>query len=115
MTKQTDVWYWLALAVLCITLAAYVRHRDLLGDYAAHEESVRLVEDRQRDLGRLRQREEALQERVDGLGDDPVEMEAAIRRSKNLIREGERIYRIPLDGDYLDTVGAADRESDKDR
>ena len=33
-------------------------------------------------------------EHADNLGTDPVEVEAAIRRVKRLVREGETIFRI---------------------
>ncbi|NLT59368.1 MAG: hypothetical protein GXX88_01940, partial [Candidatus Hydrogenedentes bacterium] len=40
--------------------------------------------------------EEELSRKVEHLDGDAVEMEAAIRRNKNLVREGETIYRVEL-------------------
>ena len=45
----------------------------------------------------LQKRESELRQRVDHLVNDPVEMEAEVRRSKNRVREGETIYRIEPD------------------
>lgn len=72
----------------------YVIHRDLAGQYTFYQENeeyVRAMREQQRALTAEEQR---LTQRVEGLTSDPVEVEADIRRSKGLVRPGERILRI---------------------
>lgn len=78
----------------------YVIHRDLAGQYTFYQENeeyVRAMREQQRALTAEEQR---LTQRVEGLTSDPVEVEADIRRSKGLVRPGERILRIePIDAE----------------
>lgn len=108
MKKATKTWYWLALALAAGALVYYAHERDVYGQYLTYQEAMRTVELRVGELKALGEREEKLVRHVDGLDSDPLEMEAAIRRSKHLIREGEHVYRVRL----LDAEGESSSESD---
>lgn len=88
--------YWLTVAAVAVVVALYAYHRDLSGlyrEYLRQDGEVQALRDQ---LDQLRSSEEAMTRRVDRLKTDDVEMEAAIRRDKNLVRQGERIYRVEL-------------------
>jgi len=88
--------YWLSLALLLGGAAAYVYYANLDGLWAAHQQSERHVQALRHELTGLEQREDGLRRRVEHLESDPVEMEAAIRQRKNLVRPGETVYRVEL-------------------
>ena len=88
--------YGLSLALILGLTLLYAYHRNLYGKYLSHEASaaeVRALTEDERAKTDLR---DSLQREIRGLNSDVVEMEAAIRRSKDLVREGEHIYRIEL-------------------
>ena len=77
-------------------VAAYAFHRDFLSlyyDYRGREAEVQALREQVRGAQVL---EKELSRRVDDLDDDNVEMEASIRRNKDMVREGETIYRVEL-------------------
>jgi cell division protein FtsB len=84
------------LTFLVITglTVGYVVHRDLAGQYNFYKENEEYVRTMREQLSILTAEEQRLQQRVEGLTSDPVEVEADIRRSKGLVRPGERIVRI---------------------
>ncbi len=88
--------YLLALALTIGLTAAYVVHRDLPGQYKFYLRSTNYVQGLQSQLDALKQEEARLKTRTDGLNSDPVEMEADIRRDKNLVRPGETVFRVDL-------------------
>ncbi len=92
-------WYWLLLALLAAFLVVYVDKRGLHAHYQAWRASEASVEALRRDLGEAEARVNALEARVEDMNDDPVEQEAAMRRNKNLVREGETVYRVLLPGE----------------
>ena len=67
--------------------------------HAGYQHSGQEVHDLEARLDSLKAEEQALRNNVSGLGDDPLELEAAIRDSKGLVREGETIYRVQLSDD----------------
>ncbi|MCP4641464.1 MAG: septum formation initiator family protein [bacterium] len=99
MSGRSQKGYWLSLVVVCALAAGYAYHRDLYGLYLYCRSSEDQVLQLDRELRGLEQDEARLQRRVKGLDNDPVEIEAAIRRNKNLVREGEKVYRIELEPD----------------
>jgi len=91
--------YVIALLVTIGLTAAYVWHRDLRGKYEYYLENEEYVQTVHAQLDSLKQEEKRLQERVDGLGNDPVEVEADLRRDKKLVRPGEKIFRVEVQPD----------------
>lgn len=99
MSPTRNRWYWLGLALLTVAAIGYAHQRDLFAlqvDYQASEDEVRML---QRQLEQTAASETQLQQRVEQLHNDPLELEAAIRGTKRLVREGETIYRVPLTED----------------
>jgi cell division protein FtsB len=86
--------YLLVVLLVALATVTYAKRRDLLARYIEHEvreEQVSAVKQQCEDL----QKEiDSSRRRVENLGGDPLEIEAAIRRSKDLVREGEKVYRI---------------------
>ena len=99
MLSRRVTGYWVALGAFLALVAGYVHWRDLPGRHRQYLQSGETVRGLSREADRLKQETEELRRRVEYLGSDPVELEAAIRRSENLVREGETIYRIEgIDG-----------------
>lgn len=94
MAKRTRKWYGLALAAAAGLLIAYAHTRGLYDRYSAYQASENEVRELEQRLRQLKREEEALARRVHGLEHDPLEIEANLRETKNLVRPGERIYRI---------------------
>jgi len=83
------------LFLLVVSLALfYVGRHDLDGRYQAYLRSDEQVRAAREQCEQLRRDLETARQRVEHLGNDPLEIEAAIRRTKNLVREGEKVYRI---------------------
>lgn len=96
MNSARNRWYWMGLALLAVAAVGYAHQRDLYAlrlDYEASNDEVRMLE---LELEQSVDTEARLQQRVDQLHDDPLELEAAIRGTKRLVREGETIYRVTL-------------------
>jgi len=85
--------------VLVGLLAFYAQRRDLYGLYQTQRDSEQRVEVLQKELAELEQEKDSLQGHVQRLDTDPGELEAASRRTRNLVREGETVYVIPLPQD----------------
>ncbi|MBI4558623.1 MAG: septum formation initiator family protein [Candidatus Hydrogenedentes bacterium] len=94
MFPKGAVWYGLTLLSVSVLAVAYAQARDLYGRYLGHQDrqtEVRALEDQVRQLER---HQAELQQRAQQLRNDDIEMEAAVRRTKKLVRPGEKIYRI---------------------
>ena len=89
--------YWCALIASAALTTLYAMRQDLADLHAGYVESGARVERLAEDREALVQERERLDRRVRHLGSDPVELEASIRESRNLVREGETIYRIEID------------------
>jgi cell division protein FtsB len=94
MYGGTARWYWIVLLIVCGLVALYAERRNLAGKYAQWQASEDTVQAHRQRLEKLVKERDRLREKVVDLNNDPVELEAAIRRSKKLVREGETIYRI---------------------
>ena len=97
MPRKRAYIYWLVLVVELALLMGYAQLRDLPGRFLAFQQSEEQVESLQAEVEELEQREKALEWRVEHMDTDPLESEALIRQGKNLVREGEKVYRIELD------------------
>ena len=94
MTRRISIRYWLALVVLAGLTAAYVHHRDLAGRYEEFKQSEQRVRALHEERRALEAERGSLERRVQHLDGDPVELEATIRRNRNMVRDGETIFRI---------------------
>jgi cell division protein FtsB len=86
--------YWLVLTAVMAMVLAYAGHRNLRQRFQDYLKNKGEIQAKLRECEALEQRIQASRERVTSLGSDPLEIEAEIRRNKNLVREGEKIYRI---------------------
>lgn len=84
------------LVVSGVAYASFVYARDVVSERQAElQESDGALGKRMTELDKLRQEAARLEAQVSNLDvHDPVEVEATIRRSKRLVREGETVYRI---------------------
>ncbi len=90
----------------------YVGYRDLPGLYNAYRDGELEAENLQRVLQEEQAKAEQLEAHVAGLVDsDRVELEAAMRRNKNVVREGEKIYRFELAPERRDRPVASDEDA----
>lgn len=87
-------WYWLLLLVAAVLTLLYAERRNLYVRYMEHVEAEQEVLQGQERCEKIETETEATRQHLEHLGTDPIEIEAAIRRSKDLVREGEKIYRI---------------------
>lgn len=99
MAPKKRGWYWLALVAVLGLVATYAQRRDLYGLHQDYRDSQEHVYSLELQLDRLAEEEADLDKRVKNLDSNPLEMEAAIRRSKGLVRKGEKIYRVELPED----------------
>ncbi len=84
--------YALIAAAVLGACVWYVHERDLAARFDAKQASDAEVRATDAHLKAQRSERAAARERVEGLDSDPVEVEAAIRRNKGLIRPGERVF-----------------------
>ena len=86
---------YVLVALLAVLLTAlYAGHRNLFGRYIEHQRRQEQVDAARQQCEDLRKEIDSSGRRVESLSNDPLEIETAIRRSKDLVREGEKVYRI---------------------
>ena len=100
MSPGAPLRYLVSLVALFGILAAYVRYRDLDGQYAAWQKSAGNVRALRSELEAARKREAELKRNVFNLEEepDPLEWEAAIRLNTGRLKPGEKNYRVELGG-----------------
>lgn len=95
MKKGIAIPYVLVVAIAIVTVLGYVAHRDLGGRYNAYQRSEMSVNAAKEQARILDEELQRLQQRVKDLDQkNPLEVEAAIRRIKQLVRDGETVYRL---------------------
>lgn len=104
------VTYAVALGALGSAAYWYVGYRDLAGLYNAYVSGEQESEGLRHTLDEEAAHAEQLEAHVAGLDSDPVELEAAARRNKNVVREGETIYRFDLAPARPDRTAAPDKD-----
>ncbi len=94
MERPSKLKFFLALVLVTAFMVVYARHWELPDRYEAHRE-------REQSLHRLEQEVNSLQDllaeeqaRLEGLSQDPLEIEASIRYWNQFVREGETVFRI---------------------
>jgi cell division protein FtsB len=94
MNNRDTIWFVLALVLVSSMTLWYVGGRKLVERYNQHQQVQQQTQAAKGQSQRLEKEIDNTRQRIEHLGSDPMEIEAAIRRSKDLVREGERIYRI---------------------
>ena len=103
MDDRREGWFWLILLLVVVLTALYVQRHNLVDRYASYKQGVEQVREAEQQCTALKAAIDASRQRVEHLGNDPLEIEAAIRRGKDLVRSGETVFRIQvLPGDTLE-------------
>lgn len=92
-----------ALLLVGAAVAAYACCRDFYGAYLAHADRQAHIEQLREERDALAAQAQALRRHVDSMQSDDVEIERAIRLNRNLVYEGERIFRITLPDEVAET------------
>jgi hypothetical protein len=103
MRKQQRIFAVAAFGVAAVLGAIYFEKRDLWGRYQAYQHRSEQIRQAEHQVRLLEATLKSAQEQADNSAVDPVEVEAAIRRVKRLVREGERIYHV----EEVESSGAA--------
>lgn len=89
---------YILLFIGCAALAAaYAVQRDLQCRFEQRRQHQQAVEAARQQVEALDRELEQHKARVEGLDNDPVEIEASVRRVRQLVRPGETMYRIEED------------------
>ena len=102
MTHKMRRWYFLCLLALIGALALHAQHSDFYGLYFEYKASQERAQTLELDLSKAETERVFLDRQVEHLNTSPLEMEAAIRRTKSLVRAGEIVYRVKLPQDALE-------------
>jgi len=94
MDNRDTAWFVLAFVLVTGLTLWYVGGRKLVERYGRHQDVQQQTQAAKEQARRLESEIDNTRQRIKHLGSDPMEIEAAIRRSKDLVREGEKIYRI---------------------
>lgn len=94
MDEKRESGYWLIFLLVAGMTALYADRRDLYDRYELFLEDQTKIQAAENQCVALQVQIDDARRLVEHLGSDPLEIEDAIRRNKNLVREGETIYRI---------------------
>jgi len=94
MDERSNGLFVLAFALALALSLLYGAWRDIPGRYRAYEQNQQQIINAQQERTALQQAVARYDQRVKGLEQDPTEIEAEIRKSKDYVREGEVVFRI---------------------
>ena len=94
MDKTGKRLFWLVLLATVALTFVYGVRRELYPRYLDYRAGRAQIDETQRQSQDLQDRIDQARQQVVHLGNDPLELEAAIRLNKGLVRKGETIYRI---------------------
>jgi len=94
MDDRNKGWFWLILLLAVALTVYYVQRRDLVHRYYEYQKNARELSQAENTKADLEQKLAESRQRAEHLDNDPTEIEAAIRRNKDLVREGETVFRI---------------------
>ena len=103
--------YVVVVALVALVTVLYANRRNLLERYLEHEAREDQISAGQQQCEELQKEIDSTRRRVENLDSDPLEIEAAIRRSKDLVRKGEKIYRIETGPDSAPQGAGSDSDS----
>jgi cell division protein FtsB len=92
--RNRRIVYVMILAASVGLAVTYVERRQLQERYEAFQQSERDIEAAKRQIGELEHELSEEEARARNLVNDPVEVEAAIRRIKRGVRDGETVFRV---------------------
>ncbi len=91
------IMYVVVLAMSVGLAVTYLERRQLRERYEGFQQSEQEIEAAKRQIGELEQALSEEEARAQNLVNDPVEVEAAIRRIKRGVRDGETVFRVEQD------------------
>ena len=94
MTRERKGLFGLVAILLIGASVWYAVRRDLYGRFLEHKHREAQIQTVHTQNKELEADIASTRQRIERLGDDPLEIETAIRQNKDLVREGERVYRI---------------------
>ena len=94
MMRERKGLFGLVAIILIAASVWYAMRRNLYGRYLEHKRQDAQIQSVREQCKELEADVEASRQRIGRLGDDPLEIETAIRQNKDLVREGEKVYRI---------------------
>jgi len=94
MPEKRRTAYWLGLGLLAATLLVYAQRTDLYGHYLEYKASADYLGALENERATLQHEADALAANIAGLETDQLEQEAAIRRNRKLVRDGETVFRF---------------------
>lgn len=93
MYKEYFIWLLGLVLVLAISIG-YYHQRNIQQRYDEFKENQKALENIRDEVNALRVRVEEARARVERMENDPLEIEAAIRRDRRMTRDGEIIFHI---------------------
>ncbi len=100
MERPSKLRFFLAMILVTAFTVVYARHWRLPDRYDNHREREQSIRNLEREVVNLQAMLEEEQQRLEGLSQDPLEIEASIRYWNQFVRDGEIVFRIeerPLD------------------
>lgn len=94
MDEKRESGYWLIFLLVVGLTVLYADRHGLYERYQAYHDGQEQIREAERQCESLKAQIDESRRRVEYLHGDSLEIEDAIRRNKNLVREGEVIYRI---------------------
>ncbi|NIA14128.1 MAG: hypothetical protein GWP08_08605 [Nitrospiraceae bacterium] len=92
--RHNRVWYWLVLLLVVAATVSYAHRRNLVERYFGGQARQQEIQEQEWLLSALKKEVSASSEHVVHLDDDPFALESEGRSNRDLVREGETIYRI---------------------
>lgn len=86
--------FWLVAPLVVALTMLYADRRDLGARRQEYLDSKERVLRGHEQCDELQKDLDAVRQHVEDLANDPSKIEEVIRRTKNLVREGEKVYRI---------------------
>lgn len=94
MARRKTRWFAMTFLLVVALTALYVVKRDILVRRDLYFQKQNEVLNAQKHKEALETQVNDARARVRNLNSDPVEKEASVRRTKNLVRENEKVYRL---------------------
>jgi len=87
----------LGVVLVAAVAYGYAQQRNIRGRFSEFQNNENQVESVKKEIEALKERVEQAKQRVQNMENDPIEIEATIRRVRRLTRDGEIIFHIEGD------------------
>jgi len=93
MRKEFLVWL-LGLVLVVAVAYGYAQQRNVRARFSEFQQNEQQIESVKKEIEALKERVDQAKQRVKNMENDPVEIEATIRRVRKLTRDGEIVFHI---------------------